>query len=93
MLVLISSLISLGIKKTLERCKQLYWGITEADVTWVLARCNICQLNTKQTVATAPQVQPIKVKGCLHRVQIDLMDFRVSGNVRLHDQQNKNTLS
>jgi len=63
-----------GIAKTHERIHEWYYGITQADVTWVVNRCAICNMSAKATAK--PALKMIVSKGTGHRIYIDLMDFR-----------------
>jgi hypothetical protein len=60
--------------KTHDRIQDLYYGITESQVKWVIQRCSICNLQAVNK--GKPPVKPIKVKFCLDHFVIDLMDFR-----------------
>jgi hypothetical protein len=64
----------IGINKTHQRVNELYYGITQDNVEWILNRCTHCI----ETAAnkSAPGVTPIISKGPLHKTYIDLMDFR-----------------
>ena len=62
-----------GIQKTFERVSKRYYGITQADVSWVVNRCTIC--NLKAAAQGPPAITPIVANRCLHHFQIDLMDF------------------
>ena len=64
---------NVGINKTHERATELYYGITQEDVKWVL---NKCQIYTTNSANREPlTVTPIISRRCLDRVYIDLMDF------------------
>jgi hypothetical protein len=67
-------LIILGVRKTYDRIQELYYGITEGQVKWVIVRCAICTLQAANK--GKPPIKPIKVKFCLEQLVIDLMDFR-----------------
>lgn len=67
-----------GIRKTHEIVSENYYGITEANVKWVLEQCGICALNAKNK--TKAIITPIASSGCLDRIQIDLMDFRAKAD-------------
>jgi hypothetical protein len=66
-------LTNLGIEKTFQCIAESYYGITRANVAWVVTRCIICNLRaaSKHTVL----VIPIISKRCLNRIQFDLIDF------------------
>ena len=63
----------LGVDKTYERLTENYYGITQSNVAWVIARCNICA--TTAAAKSKALVRPILSGQCLDRVQFDLMDF------------------
>ena len=65
---------TIGISKTHECIFEWYYGITIEDIRWVINCCQIYNINAKAT--KKPPIQLIKSDYCLHRVQIDLMDFR-----------------
>ena len=67
-------MILIGITKTHEVIFKWYYGITFNDVSFVVTRCTIC--NSMAKAIEKPSIQPIISKGCLHRIVIDLMDFR-----------------
>jgi hypothetical protein len=69
-------LINIGVEKTYERISENYYGITKANVAWVIKRCNVCSLNAAAK-SKAP-VTPILSGRCLDRIQFDLMDFRAT---------------
>jgi endogenous inhibitor of DNA gyrase (YacG/DUF329 family) len=52
---------------------ELYYGITQENVEWVLKKCVICNQNTANK--EPPTITPIVSRRCLDRVYIDLMDF------------------
>ena len=64
----------LGVCNTYNRLHDNYYGITEAQVEWVLKRCTICTLQAANK--GKPPLKPIKVQRCLNHFLIDLMDFR-----------------
>jgi hypothetical protein len=66
----------IGIGKTHERIHELYYGITQKDVEWVLSRCAICQQQAQNN--NPPSITPIVSRCNMDRVQIDLMDMRAS---------------
>jgi hypothetical protein len=50
-------LTSLGVDKTYKRLTENYYGITQSNVAWVVACCNICA--TTATAKTKALVRPI----------------------------------
>jgi transposase InsO family protein len=52
---------------------ELFYGITQEDVKWVLTKCQICITNASNREPST--VTPIISRRCLDRVYIDLMDF------------------
>jgi hypothetical protein len=58
---------------TYDRLHESYYGITEAQVEWVLKRCALCTLQASNK--GKPPIKPIKVRRCLDHFVIDLMDF------------------
>jgi len=62
-----------GINKTHERAMELYYGITQGDVEWILQRCTVCNQNAANRAPSS--VTPIISQRCLDRVYLDLMDF------------------
>ena len=59
--------------KTHERISELYYGITQEEVTWLLSKCQVCAAN--QANREPPSITPIISQRCLDRVYMDLMDF------------------
>ena len=62
-------------RKTHEIIYQQYYGITQSEVAWLLAKCAICAFthpNQYDLLLTL-----IVSHSCLNWVQIDLMDFRL----------------
>jgi hypothetical protein len=51
-----------------------YYRITFNNVSKVISGCTVCNSMAKAT--KKPPIIPIISKGCLHRIIIDLMDFR-----------------
>jgi transposase InsO family protein len=52
---------------------ELYYGITQGNVEWVLEKCAICNANAANREPST--VTPIISKRCLDRIYLDLMDF------------------
>jgi transposase InsO family protein len=63
-----------GTRKTFEALTTNYYGVTRAEVAWLLERCQVCLMSRKST--TKAPLTPIVSGQILERVQIDLMDFR-----------------
>ena len=63
----------IGVRPTYDRLHENYYGITEAQVAWVLEKYAICPLLAPNK--SKPPIQPIKVLHCLHHLVIDLIDF------------------
>ena len=63
-----------GYKKTFQQVKKEVFGISRAEVQWLLEHCQVCLLNRQNTMR-AP-LQPIVVREILARVQADLIDMR-----------------
>ena len=66
--------ILIGCTKTYEVIFKWYYGITFNDVSKVISGCNVC--NSMAKAVEKPPIKLIISKGCLHRIVIDLMDFR-----------------
>ena len=64
-----------GYKKTFQRVKKEVFGISRADVQWLLEHCQVCMVN-RQNTTWAP-LQSIVVTEVLGRVQADLIDMRI----------------
>ena len=67
-------MILIGYTKTYKVIFKWYYGITFNDVSKVLSRCTV--YNSKSKAIKKPPIQLIISKGCLHRIIIDLMDFK-----------------
>lgn len=63
-----------GINKVHNRILEGWYGITEANVRWVLRECAVCVRSAPQPVKVPPI--PIISERCMDRVQIDLVDQR-----------------
>ena len=75
---IITKTYTLGVRKTYDRIQELYYGITESQVNWVIQRCGVCTLQAANK--GRPSIKPIKVKCCLDQLVIDLMDFRATAD-------------
>jgi hypothetical protein len=62
--------------KTHERIHELYYGITQKDVEWVLSRCAICQQAARNN--NPPSITPIVSHQNIDRLVIDLINMRAS---------------
>ncbi len=60
-------------KKTFQQVKKGVFGISKADVQWLLEHCQVCIMNKQNT--TRSFLQPIVVTKGLGRVQADLIDI------------------
>ena len=69
---IITKTYTLGVRKTYDRIQELYYGITESQVNWVIQWCAVCTLQAANK--GKPPIKPIKVKCCLDQLVIDLMD-------------------
>jgi hypothetical protein len=67
-------MILIGCTKTHEVIFKWYYGITFNDVSKVINGCTVCNCTAK--AVEKPPIILIISKGCLHRIVIDLMDFR-----------------
>lgn len=67
-------MILIGCTKTHEVIFKWYYGITFNNVSKVIGGCTIYNYMAK--AVDKPPIIPIISKGCLHRIVIDLMDFR-----------------
>ena len=67
-------LTGLGVDKTYKWLIENYYSITQSNVVWVVAYCNI--YTTTTTAKTKALVRLILSGQCLDHVQFDLMDFR-----------------
>jgi transposase InsO family protein len=70
------ALMHFAVNKTYERLNTLYFGITRADVKWVLDRCRYCNIETTQKEKKG--VKPIVSEAAGQRLVVDLMDFRAA---------------
>ncbi len=61
-------------KKTYQQVKKEVFGISRAEVQWLLEHCQVYMLNRQNTTCTL--LQPIVVREILARVQADLIDIR-----------------
>lgn len=52
----------------------MYYGLTEADVEWVLKACNNCN-QAAPPKAKKPPIKPIIPTGIMDELVVDLMDF------------------
>ena len=75
-------LIKTGIAKTHEHIYELYYGISQEDVIWVLNWCAICAQNSANN--SAPAITPIVSARVFDRVQIDLMDMQSTADGIYH---------
>ena len=71
-------LIYIGVYKTYNHLHENYYGITEAQVKWVLVKCAICILQAANK--GKPPIKPIKVLCYLHHLIVDLIDFLSMAN-------------
>jgi transposase InsO family protein len=62
-----------GINKTHERATELYYGVTQGNVEWIIGKCRICLANEENREPKT--ITPIISRCILDRVYIDLMDF------------------
>ena len=67
-------LLHAGKNKTCEAVQQKFYGITRADVEFVIKRCKNCALN--RPAATKAPLVPIVTSRAWERVQADLIDMR-----------------
>jgi hypothetical protein len=67
-------LLHAGKNKTWEAVQQKFYGITRADVEFVIKRCKNCALN--RPAATKAPLVPIVTSRAWERVQADLIDMR-----------------
>ena len=67
-------LLHAGKNKTCEAVQQRFYGITRADVEFVIQRCKNCALN--RPAATKAPLVPIVTNRAWERVQADLIDMR-----------------
>lgn len=61
----------MGIGKTHKRIHELYYGITQKDVQWVISWCAVYMQQAHNNNPST--ITPIISRQCLDRVQIDLM--------------------
>lgn len=66
-----------GYKKTFQRVKREVFGISRAEVRWLLEHCQVCMLNVQQNTTRA-FLQPNVVRDILARLQADLIDMRTN---------------
>lgn len=66
-----------GYKKTFQWVKREVFGISRAEVQWLLEHCQVCMLNVQQNTTRA-LLQPIVVRDILARLQADLIDMRTN---------------
>jgi hypothetical protein len=65
---------NVGVTLTFNRIQELWYGVSQDDIEWVLKNCAVCQLRACNK--TKPVTKPITTCRCMDRVQLDLMDFR-----------------
>jgi len=64
----------LGVRPTHNAICEVWYGVSQEDVEWVLEKCSSCALDeNKQGTAV---VKPIKTRCCMDRIEIDLIDFQ-----------------
>ena len=67
-----------GHKKAFQRVKKEIFGISRADVQWLLEHCQVCMVNRQNT--TRALLQPIVVTEVLGKDQADLIGSRTKPN-------------
>jgi transposase InsO family protein len=65
-----------GVRKVWEFLREFYHPVTYEDCEFFKENCLICSLNEKNQYL--PKSSKIVSHGCLHRIQIDLMDFKLT---------------
>jgi hypothetical protein len=64
----------IGVRPTHEAIQEVWYGISQDDVEWVITKCVVCALNTANKGKAV--VKPIETRYILDRVELDLIDFR-----------------
>jgi transposase InsO family protein len=65
---------STEVEKCYQTLQDYYYGISEKAVAWVLDKCALCKLSSRNEGRAT--IKPIVAKHCMDRLVIDLMDFR-----------------